>query len=55
MTPRERLTTVMSGGIPDRVPIHDTYWETTVQLWRREGLPEHMSPEDYVDTELVRL
>ncbi|MBT5875906.1 MAG: hypothetical protein HOH43_20940 [Candidatus Latescibacteria bacterium] len=55
MTPRERIATVMSGGIPDRVPIHDTYWETTVQRWRGEGLPNAMSPEDYFETEIVRL
>ncbi|MBI3911686.1 MAG: hypothetical protein HY320_12245 [Armatimonadetes bacterium] len=53
MTPQERIAIVLSGGVPDRVPIHDTYWETTVQRWWREGLPYGVSPHDYFQTEIV--
>jgi len=55
MTSRERLATVLNGGQPDRVPICDTYWGTTVDRWRREGLPEDVSPDDYFGLEMVRL
>jgi uroporphyrinogen decarboxylase len=55
MTSQERIARVLSGGIPDRVPIHDTYWETTVRRWWREGLPRGVSPEEYFQTEIVRI
>jgi uroporphyrinogen decarboxylase len=55
MLSQERIATVLSGGVPDRVPIHDAYWETTVQRWRGEGLPQGVSPHDYFDTEIVRI
>jgi uroporphyrinogen decarboxylase len=37
------------------VPYHDTYWVTTVERWRREGLPEGVSAEDFFGCEIVRL
>ena len=40
MTSRERIATVFEGGIPDRVPIHDGYWEETLVRWLEEGLPK---------------
>jgi len=50
MDSRERVLTVLSGGIPDRVPLDDSYWETTVERWRREGLPQGVSPHDHFGT-----
>ncbi len=38
MDSRERVQTVLSGGVPDRVPFQDSYWQATVRRWRREGL-----------------
>jgi uroporphyrinogen decarboxylase len=56
MNPRERVQIVFDGGIPDRVPLSDSYWETTVDRWRAEGLPADVSPEDYFGTnEIVRI
>lgn len=55
MTPRERINTLLSKGIPDRVPIHDTYWETTLQRWWEEGLPKDVSPDEYFQTEITRI
>ena len=55
MTSRERIQTVLSGGVPDRVPFQDSYWATTVQRWRREGLPASVSPEAYFGCEIARL
>lgn len=55
MTSKERIDVVLSGGIPDRVPFHDSFWETTVQRWYKEGLPRETSPDDYFGTEIVRI
>ena len=55
MDSRERITTVLAGGIPDRVPYHDLFWRTTVDRWHREGLPADVSPMDYFGTEMVWL
>jgi len=55
MTSRERVRTVLSGGVPDRVPFQDSYWETTLQRWHREGLPAEVSPDEYFGCEIVRL
>lgn len=56
MDSRERVGLVMSGAVPDRVPIQDGFWRTTVERWRSEGLPDDVSPEDYFGTdEIVRV
>ena len=47
MNSRERVAGVLDGGVPDRVPMSDAYWETTIARWRREGLPQDVSPEEY--------
>jgi uroporphyrinogen decarboxylase len=39
MTSRERIRTVLAGGTPDRVPIHDGYWDEALVKWQDEGLP----------------
>lgn len=51
---RERLKTVLNRGIPDRVPIVDiSYWPETIERWRREGLPEGVSPAEYFDMDRI--
>lgn len=55
MTSRERVRIVLEGGVPDRVPFQDAYWETTVERWRTEGMPADVSPEDYFGCEIVKL
>ena len=50
MNPQERISLVLSGRIPDRVPLDDSYWETTVKRWQREGLPHDVSPRDHFGT-----
>ena len=54
MTSRERIQTVLSGGIPDRVPFQDSYWATTTQRWHREGLPTSISPDEHFGCEIGR-
>jgi uroporphyrinogen decarboxylase len=57
MTSRERVRTVLEGGIPDRVPIHDGYWDEALWRWQREGLPGDVASDrhalgEFFDTEI---
>ena len=45
MTSRERVKVVFEGGIPDRVPIHDGYWDDALQRWTSEGLPPEVAAD----------
>ena len=45
MTSRERISLVLGGGIPDRVPIHDGYWDDALERWKGEGLPESVASD----------
>ncbi|MBC7187367.1 MAG: hypothetical protein H5U38_10070 [Calditrichaeota bacterium] len=47
MTPRERVLCALEHRKPDRVPIQDSPWATTVARWHREGLPEGVSPVEH--------
>ncbi|MGC9319058.1 MAG: uroporphyrinogen decarboxylase family protein [Armatimonadota bacterium] len=47
MTSRERVLAALSHHEADRVPIDDSPWATTIRRWRREGLPEGVSPAEY--------
>jgi len=47
MTTHERMTRVYEHAEPDRVPLTDGLWASTVDRWRREGLPDGVSPEEY--------
>jgi len=47
MTSRERVLKALNHQIPDRVPIHDAPWSSTVQRWHKEGLPEDTTPEEH--------
>lgn len=52
---RERFLAAIAHREPDRVPIHDHPWDSTVVRWRREGLPQGVSPDDHFGFEMVRL
>lgn len=54
MNSRERVKRALSFEEPDRVPIADSIWQSTVERWHREGLPADMSPAEYFDYEIVR-
>jgi uroporphyrinogen decarboxylase len=47
MTSRERVRRAIAHQEPDRIPIHDNPWPSTVARWRREGLPADADPADY--------
>lgn len=55
MNGQERVLRVLAGGVPDRIPLDDSYWESTLQRWWREGLPTGVHPHDYFQTDIVRI
>jgi uroporphyrinogen decarboxylase len=52
LSSQERVRTAIDRKVPDRVPIHDGPWMATVRRWRKEGLPEGVSPADYFGYEI---
>jgi uroporphyrinogen decarboxylase len=49
MSSYERMKRVYDHQEPDRVPIIDSPWGTTLRRWRAEGLPEAVSWVEYFD------
>ncbi len=47
MTPCERVLCALQHQKPDRVPVHDSPWQTTVARWHQEGLPAGTTPTEY--------
>ncbi|MEN6479827.1 MAG: uroporphyrinogen decarboxylase family protein [Anaerolineales bacterium] len=47
MTMHERMTRLYAHQEPDRAPIIESPWSSTVARWRREGLPDGVDWEDY--------
>ena len=47
MTSRERILAVVNHREPDRIPMNDSPWASTVARWRSEGLPEGVSVDEY--------
>ena len=55
MTSRERIKIVLEHREPDRVPVQDSPWGSTIARWHKEGLLEEIPVEEYFDYELVCL
>ncbi|MBI3973647.1 MAG: hypothetical protein HY332_20420 [Chloroflexi bacterium] len=55
LTPRERVRRALLRQEPDRVPIHEHPWASTLTRWRAEGLPAHVPPADYFGFEIAAL
>jgi len=47
MTTHERMTRMYQHREADRVPITDLAWPSTVERWRREGLPENVAWQEF--------
>ena len=47
LTSKERFTRMFEHQEADRIPIIDSPWETTIERWHREGMPEDVSYVDY--------
>jgi uroporphyrinogen decarboxylase len=48
MTTHERMTHTYGHLEPDRVPITDWFWESTLVRWQSEGLPPDVEVERYL-------
>lgn len=56
MGPRDRVKMALDLKVPDRVPIYESFfWATTLDRWRREGLPPDADPSAYFGFDLRRL
>lgn len=56
MSPRERVKTALDLKAPDRVPVYESFfWATTLERWRREGLPAGADPYAHFGFDLRRL
>ncbi|MFH1571446.1 MAG: uroporphyrinogen decarboxylase family protein [Gemmatimonadota bacterium] len=53
MTSYERMKCVYDHREPDRLPIMDSPWGSTMARWRREGMPENVSWVEYFDLDRV--
>lgn len=47
MTSRERIIHALKHEEADRVAIQDAPWSTTVARWKKEGLPQNVSPAGF--------
>lgn len=52
MNNRERIKSVLEYKIPDKIPIQDSVWESTVERWYNEGFPLGVKVEDYFNYEV---
>ena len=52
MNGHERVCCTLNHEEPDRIPIYDSFWADTLSLWRTQGLPEDVEPEDYFDFDI---
>ena len=55
MTSRERIRRTMVHQEADRVAVQDAIWATTTARWRKEGLPEGVSPAAFFGFEMARI
>lgn len=55
MDGRERFLAAIEHRAPDRVPIHDHPWASTIDRWHKEGLPAETTPDDYFGFEMARI
>ena len=53
MTSRERVSKTLKLEVPDRVPLSDSYWVTTIERWHDEGLPRGVQPNSYFGTDEI--
>ncbi len=52
MTSRERVGMTLQHKEPDRVPIHDSPWQATINRWKKEGLSDDIPVSEYFGYEI---
>lgn len=55
MTSQERVRTAIARKAPDRVPVQDGPWGSTIERWHTEGLPPRKSPAEYFNYEIINI
>jgi len=55
MTSRERIRAALDHRETDRIPIHDSPWNATLNRWRREGMPDDITPAEYFNYEMASI
>ncbi|OGS20500.1 MAG: hypothetical protein A2252_01045 [Elusimicrobia bacterium RIFOXYA2_FULL_39_19] len=53
LTSKERMLRVFEHKNPDRIPVYDCPWPTTIERWRKEGMPENTWYADYFDIDQI--
>jgi uroporphyrinogen decarboxylase len=48
MNTHERMLKIYQHQDPDQVPITDWYWESTIERWKKEGLPANTDIAQYL-------
>ncbi len=47
MSCRDRVRAAIRFERPDELPCDESFWEGTINAWRRQGMPAEVAPEDY--------
>jgi len=55
ITHRDRVRAALRFERPDRLPCNESFWDGTLQAWRRQGMPAGVSAEDYFDFHLCMM
>lgn len=53
LTTRERFQRMFEHKEADRVPVYDSPWNTTIERWHKEGLPEKQTWIEYFDLDKI--
>lgn len=53
MNSRERILKTLRHEEPDRVPIQDAPWPSTISRWQKEGLPAEIPVDEYFGYEMA--
>jgi uroporphyrinogen decarboxylase len=54
MTMHERMTRIYAHREADRAPVVDAPWASTLERWRREGMPADAEWSDYLGADRIR-
>ncbi|HBO45177.1 MAG TPA: hypothetical protein DD670_14870 [Planctomycetaceae bacterium] len=54
MNHHERINAALAFDPPDRLPCAESFWDGTIDQWRREGMPQ-VDPADYFDLDLCHM
>lgn len=52
---RERIWRALRHYEGDRVGVMDVVWDSTLERWHREGMPQDIAPEDYFGYDMMQI